>query len=268
MISRKRSVGFASLASLLVAGVVGLPAAHAQDSAPPAGYPPPGPAGYPAAGATDPNAPPPAMAPTDPNAPPGAYPAPPPGAPPPTVAQPAPLPRNPWLAMPFIGIHSIQNSNSGTGPGLRIGGIGGFRASDQLSLNGEVVYDVVNLNNSVPGDSFYNVQVAAAPFYHVQASPTFEVLVGPKVGFFRFGENVDAYGGTIDRGINGLVLGANVGGFVRLSNMVALGGMLNFDFEKPLSCSVSSPYYTYGTSCDASAIDSEKLISATVGALF
>jgi len=267
MILRKRSAGFASLASLLVAGVVGLPAAHAQDSAPPAGYPPAGPAGYPAG--TDPNAPPPAGAPADPNAPPGAYPPPPAAGPPPTVAQPAPLTHNPWLALPFLGIQSIQNSGSGTGPGLRVGGIGGLRASDQLSINGELVYDVINVNNSVPGESVYNFQFAAAPFYHLQASPTAEILLGPKVGFFRYGASASSYYGTVDEGINGLVVGANAGGFFRLSNLLALGGMVNFDFEKPLSCSGSvGGYSTYGSGCDASQIDSVKMISATVGALF
>ena len=173
MMLGKLSSGFASfVAGVLVSGGAGLPLAHAQDAQqPPAGYPPAGPAGYPSAGATDPNAPPPA----DPNAPPGAYPAPPPGAPQytPALQQPAPLPpRNPWLAMGFVGIHSFQNADLATGPGLRVGGIGGLRVNDQLSFNGEIVYDFVNPNSSLSGISFYNFQIAAAPFYHLQASPS------------------------------------------------------------------------------------------------
>ena len=272
MMSRKLSTGLASfVAGVLVSGVASLPAAHGQAAQqPPAGYPPAGPAGYPSAGPTDPNAP---QAPADPNAPPGAYPAPPPGGPQyvPAVQQPAPPPRNPWLAMGFVGIQSFQGSNfTDAGPGLRIGGIGGLRVNDQLSLNGEIVYDFVNINDpSASGVSVYNLQLAAAPFYHVQASPSAEVVIGPKVGFYRFAvSGSDYYGGTIDSGDNGLVLGANVGAFVRISPLFALGGMLSFDYEKPLSCSVNTSYSTYGSACDTSAEPSPKMISAAAGALF
>ncbi len=274
MILRKLSPGFASLvAGMLVSGIASVPVAHAQDAQqPPAGYPPAGAAGYPSAAPVDPNAPnaPPTA---DPNAPPGAYPAPPPGGAPqymPAIQQPAPPPpRNPWLAMGFVGVHSFQGNNFATGPGLRIGGIGGLRVNDQLSFNGEIVYDVVNPNTSVSGVSFYNFQVAAAPFYHLQASPSAEVVIGPKIGFYRFAASGSDSYGSVDSGDNGLVLGANVGAFVRLSPLVAIGGMLSFDYEKPLSCSTNSTYgYSYANGCDTSTEPSPKMISAAAGALF
>ena len=255
MILRTLSTGFASLvAGVLVSGIAGLPVARAQDAQqPPDGYPPAGTAGYPSVAPTDPNAPPPA----DPNAPPGAYPAPPPGGAPqymPAIQQPAPPPpHNPWLAMGFIGVHSFQGGNFATGPGLRIGGVGGLRVNDQLSFNGEIVYDFVNPSASLSGVSIYNLQIAAAPLYHVQASPSAEVVIGPKIGFYRFAASGSDYYGTIDSGDNGLVLGANVGAFVRISPLVAIGGMLSFDYEKPLSCSTNSTYGTYANGCDASA---------------
>jgi hypothetical protein len=270
MMLRKLSTGFASfVAAALVSGVAGIPAAHGQDAQqPPAGYPPAGPAGYPSATPTDPNAPPP----VDPNAPPGAYQAPAASGAPqytPALQQPAPLPpRNPWLAMGFVGIHSFQNADFATGPGLRIGGIGGLRVNDQLSFNGELVYDFVNLNGSVSGVSVYNLQVATAPFYHLQASPSAELVIGPKLGFYRFALSSSDYYGSVDSGDNGLVLGANVGAFVRISPLVAIGGMLSFDYEKPLSCSVSSAYYSYNTGCDAGAQPSPKMLSVAAGALF
>jgi len=274
MILRKLSTGFASfLAVVLVSGVASIPVAHAQDAQqPPAGYPPAGPAGYPAAGPagpTDPNAPP--APPADPNAPPGAYPVPPAGAGPqytPAVQQPATPPRNPWLAMAFVGVHSFQGDDFATGPGLRVGGIGGLRVNDQLSFNGELVYDVVNSNASLSGVTFYNFQVAAAPFYHLQASPAAEVVIGPKVGFYRFAASGGDSYYSVDSGDNGLVLGANVGAFVRVSPLVAIGGMLSFDYEKPLSCSTNSAYYSYGNSCDTSAEPTPKLLSVAAGALF
>ncbi len=64
------------------------------------------------------------------------------------------------------------------------------------------------------------------------------------------------------------MLGANVGAFVRVSPLVAIGGMLSFDYEKPLSCSTNSAYATYGYGCDTSAEPSPKMISAAAGALF
>jgi hypothetical protein len=167
--------------------------------------------------------------------------------------------------MGFLGVHSFQGSDFATGPGLRIGGIGGFRVKDQLSFNGELVYDFVNLNTPVSGVSVYNFQIAAAPLYHVQASPSAEVVIGPKIGFYRFAvSGSDAY----DSGDNGLVLGANVGAFVRISPLFALGGMLSFDYEKPLSCSTNSAYASYGNGCYTSAEPSPKMISAAAGALF
>src|SRR5579871_5741600 len=131
MILRKRSAGIASLAALLVAGVVGVPAAHAQDSAPPAA-------------GTDANAP--SVAP-DPNAPPPAAP-----AYTPTVQQPgATAPYKPVLLMPFIGVNSIQNSNSNTGLGFRIGGMGGARINEMVSANFELLFDDINLSNIPSG---------------------------------------------------------------------------------------------------------------------
>ena len=276
MMLRKLSPGVASLvAGVLVSGIASLPVAHAQDAQqPPPGYPPAGTAGYPSVQPTDPNSPnSPNSPPADPNAPPGAYPAPPPGGAPqymPAIQQPAPPPpHNPWVAMAFIGVHSFQNDNFATGPGLRIGGIGGLRVNDQFSFNGEIVYDFVNLNASPSGISVYNFQIAAAPFFHLQASPSAEVVIGPKIGFYRFAiSGSDDYGSSVDSGDNGLVLGANVGAFVRLSPLVAIGGMLSFDYEKPLSCSTNSTYGVYASGCDTSAEPSPKMISAAAGALF
>jgi hypothetical protein len=170
--------------------------------------------------------------------------------------------------MGFVGVHSFQGDNFATGPGLRVGGIGGLRVNDQLSFNGELVYDLVNLNGPSSGASVYNFQVVAAPFYHLQASPTAEVVIGPKVGFYRFAVSTSDYYGSVDSGDNGLVLGLNVGGFVRVSPLVALGGMLSFDYEKPLSCSTNSAYYSYSSGCDTSAELSPKMLSVAAGALF
>jgi hypothetical protein len=266
---RQRCLGVVSFVAGL--SLFGLGSARAQDAQ--GGYPPP---------PADPNAPPPgAYAAPPPQSQPGAYPpgayppgAYPPGAyPPGAYPQPAPMPpppppRSPFLALGFLGFHSIQNSNSGTGPGLRVGGIGGFRLSDQLSLNGEIVYDLVNYDGPATGVTEYNVQVAAAPFFHAPVGPTADVLVGPKVGFFRYGFSEDAgYGySSFDYGYNGLILGVNAGAFFRVSPMLAIGGLLSFDWEKVSSCSGGYGYGAYYTSCSSN--ESIKLVSAGGGILF
>ena len=248
----KRSLGVVSFVAGL--SLLGLARAHAQDAAP-AGYPP-------AAAPADPNAtaqpnyPPPPPTATAPGAyPPGAY------------APPVPPPRSPFLILGFVGFHSIQNSDSGTGPGLRVGGIAGTRLGDQLSLNGEIVYDLINYDGPYSGVTDYNIQVAAAPFFHAPVGPMADVVVGPKVGFFRQGFSADdGYGNSLDFGYNGLLLGLNAGAFYRVSPMLAIGGLLSFDWEKPVSCSGSSYYGGIDVACNTDF--SLKMISAAGGILF
>ncbi len=246
MISLERSRRLAPcLVGLLASGIVSLPAARAQDAQPPAdpNAPAEGASAAPAAGAPSPYAP--------------------------TIQQPAAPSYKPYLAMPFLGLHSFQNSNSGTGPGLRVGGIAGARVSEQLSLNGELVYDLVNVSNVPSGAnvSVYNFQFAVAPFFHAAAAPNIDLLVGPKVGVFHFAESlsgsVGGYTLAGDGTVTGLVAGVNAGGFFRVSDLLSVGLLLNFDWEKPFSCTMSG-----ATDCSTSNLNSEKLISATVGALF
>ena len=252
MISRNRSIRFGSfVAGILVSGIAILPGARAQDATPPAGYPP----------ATTPT--------TDPNAaPPGAYAAaPPPGAPPP-AAQPAAVAYKPAVLMPFIGIHSIQNDGVNTGPGLRVGGIVGARLSDQFSFNGEALFDLWNPSNVPSGASVsaYVIQVSAAPLYHAQISPTAEIVVGPKLGFFYDHQSTsgNVYGIALDSSSNfeGLLLGANLGAFFRLSDALSLGGLVNFDYMRAEWCSNSG-----GGTCTTGG-DGLKVISFAGAAQF
>ncbi len=250
MVSGHHSTRFVSfVAGLLVCGIASLPAARAQDAEPPAGYPPAPPV-------VDPNAPPP-----------GASPAPQPGGAPPAVQQSGAASYKPFLLMPFIGIQSIQNENSGTGPGLRVGGLIGARLSDQFSFNGELLFDLWNISNVPTGisESAYVVQFAAAPLFHVQASPTAEIVVGPKLGgFFEHASISGSYGGlTLDSSgsAEGLLVGANLGAFFRLSDALSLGGLLNFDYMRMEWCSNDAGNCTPST-------DGLKVISFTGAAQF
>jgi hypothetical protein len=226
----------------LVAGVVAVPAARAQDAAPPAA-------------GTDPNTAP------DPGAPP-------PAAPPvtPTVQQAAPPPYSPVLLMPFIGINSIQNANSGTGPGFRIGGLGGARLNPTVSANFELLFDLFNFNNVPSGlsASEYVIQAAVAPLVHLPVTPMAEVVLGPKAGGFYAHNSVS---GTVPYALNetgsaeGWLVGANLGAFFKVSDALSVGGLFNFDYLKAESCSAS-----VGT-CTTSS-DGLKMISFTGAAQF
>jgi len=209
------------VAGLLVCGIAGLPAARAQDAEPPGGSPS-------ATPSTDPNA-----------APPNAYPV----APPPAVQQSGAAPYKPFLLMPFVGVQSIQNENSNTGPGLRIGGLVGGRMNQQFSFNGELLFDLWNISNVPAGvsESAYVVQFAAAPLFHVQASPTAEIVLGPKLGlFFAHASVSGSVGGYTLSGSGsdeGLLVGANLGAFFQVSDALSVGGLINFDYLREEWCS-------------------------------
>jgi hypothetical protein len=247
MISRNRLIRFGSfVAGILVSGFASLPGARAQDAEPPAGYPP-------------------ATAPTDPNAaPPGAYAAAPAPSARPPAAQTAAVAYSPAVLMPFIGIHSIQNDNSGTGPGLRVGGLVGARMSDQFSFNGEALFDLWNPSNVPAGASVsaYVIQVSAAPLFHLQASPIAEIVLGPKLGFFYDHADISAYGTDLNGGSEGFLVGANLGAFFRVSDALSLGALFNFDYLRAEWCSNNE-----GGSCTPSD-DGLKVISFAGAAQF
>jgi hypothetical protein len=188
----------------------------------------------------------------------------------PTLAAPtAPIARRrPIVALLFVGVQSIQNEGSRTGPGLRLGLIGGGRLGRGLSLNGEVAYDVLNPDLSLPGVTFYNFEAALAPLFHLPLPRGLEALIGPKLGLFRAGASGQGERQTTDGVYTGLLVGANLGAFVRVSqrNQIELGGLLGFDLEKALACRVNGD--VGGTSCSAGALSVQEIVSASAGVLF
>jgi hypothetical protein len=226
MISRNHSIKFASfVAGLLVCGIASLQVARAQDAEPAAGSPS-------ATAAVDPNGPPA-----------GASSVVPPGGPPAAVQQSGAASYKSYLLLPFIGVHSIQNDNSGTGPGLRVGSLVGARLGEQFSFNGELLFDLWNISNVPSGvsESAYVIQFAAAPLFHLPVSPTAEIVLGPKLGlFFDHASVSGSFGGVTVAGSGsseGLLLGANAGALFRVSDALSLGGLINFDYLREEWCS-------------------------------
>jgi len=197
---------------------------YAEPAAPPPpGYAPP-PAGY--------TPPPPGYAPPPPGyaQPPPAYPPPPPYGyqQPPGVAT---HPRSGALFMPYLGVNSFQgDTGNNTDPGLRIGGLGGGHVNELLSLNGEVTIDFVNPKNVPSGvdESIIELDLAFSPLLHAAPAPNFELVIGPKLGFWFGAAEATSGGMTAKSSAQGWLLGINGGAFFTVSPSVSIGGLISF----------------------------------------
>ena len=96
-------------------------------------------------------------------------------------------------------------------------------------------------------------------------SPTAEIVIGPKLGLFfehfslseSVGTNTLDFSGSSE----GLLLGANLGAFFRVSDALSLGGLINFDYLREEWCSSNQ------VNCTVSG-DGLKVISFTGAAQF
>ena len=171
----------------------------------------------------------------------GYYYAPPPGYayPPPVVY--APVPRAPrtkrgFLALPQLGVHSLQNQAAASyDPGLRIGTILGGRFSDRFSLNADLAFDVSNVHDLAPGDSFreWTFTLAICPLFLLPVGPL-EILTGPKTGYYfvRGEQQVMNFSQQL-RG-TGLELGLDAGVFLPVSPKTSLGVLFSFELRMPM----------------------------------
>jgi len=188
----------------------------------------------------------------------------------PALAAPAPLERQRRvLALLFAGVQSIQNDGSSTGLGLRLGLVLGGRLDHRFSINGELSYDLLNPDHSVPGVIFYNFEAAAAPFFHLSLPWGTEALLGPKLGLFRAGASGQGERDATDAVYTGLLVGANLGAFVEISrrNEIEVGALVGFDLEKALGCRLNGNVGN-GASCAAGDLPAQEIVSASAGVLF
>jgi hypothetical protein len=235
-----------------------------QGSPPPQGYPPPyaPPPGYPP-GYGAPGSYPPGYGP-----PPASYP--PPGyavfpPPPPPVA----IWRRGFLAMPYVGVNSFEgNTGKGIDPGLRLGAIMGGHAAPTLSLNGELLIDVVNLRDAPSNQTAASVELDFSPLIHIP-SDNIEFVIGPKLGAYVFSitQKNTAYGDVTDS-LTGLVVGFNAGLFAEVSPNLAIGGLFSFSVRKPQhQCQKIDGY---GETCGdvPDSVDADKVFGFNGAVLF
>ena len=242
----------------------------------------PQPAGPPQPGNAPPaQAPPPAYAPPA-NPPPPAY-APPPGYPPPAYYYPPPPPlgwyypplpvppkpprlKRVFLALPYFGVHTYQNSEaSAYGPGLRFGSLIGGRLNDRLSLNADLTVDVSNVGIAGSGFREYSIAFAFAPLLQIPAR-LLEIVVGPKVGLFVL--NTEFSSGDV-RGRDhqpGVVFGIDTGVFLPVSPTTSMGVLLAFELRR--ANNVCQNTFEGGLCASGAASSLASIVGLTVAVLF
>jgi hypothetical protein len=241
-------------------------AAVAQTAPPPA----PGPADQPAQAAPPPGyqqQPPPGYAPQG-------YPPPPPqGYPPPQtyMAPPPPPPpgKHGFLPILYLGVNSFQGkTGDNMGPGFRLGTILGGRITDQISLNGEMTIDFLNLNNDGGADiTVVEVDLAFSPLFHQPVGSSAEFVIGPKLGFMALSESASSGGQDLGSGTgSGYVLGLNAGLFAAVSPSTSIGGLLSFESRSFSKLCSTEP--GFAEQCQTSGLDSDKVLGITGAVMF
>jgi hypothetical protein len=196
----------------------------------------------------------------------------------PAYAPAAPQPdrvREGALFLPFIGLHSFQDSNDkGVDPGLRVGTfIGGF-VNNTLSLNGLAELDILNPNSngsSAGADvSGQFLGVSFNPLLHV-GNGNVEFVIGPKLGGWiewvhvNINDTVGGVSESLDGTAEGWTLGGNMGLFIPASQSVLVGALLSLEYRDPLHACASS---SAGASmCTTSGLDSATILGFTFGVM-
>src|SRR5262249_30643608 len=131
------------------------------------------------------------------------------------------------LAMPFLGIHSIQGlASDDFGVGARLGALLGVHVDPLVSLNVELAVDFLNPTTRVNtvSSSGHDLTVAFSPLFHV-AGNVAEFVVGPKLGYWseNFTDSNRVMGTTTRSSMWGWAVGGNIGGFVNVNEDVGIG---------------------------------------------
>lgn len=157
--------------------------------------------------------------------------------------------------LPYIGFHSYQGEGgTNLGPGLRVGGLTGFRLGDLVSLNAELSFDLLRATDLPAGDHYSEIDLTASfsPLVSFPAGRV-ELAFGPKLGAWLGSYHQTSLvrgdgGGTY----SGLDLGANGAVFVQVGRKLWLGGLASFDVR------------TYRTSCFTPFRGTEGCTSSTL----
>ncbi len=175
-----------------------------------------------------------------------------------------------FLVSGFVGsqVWTRKSERDALGPGLRLGGLFGFRAKDFLSFNGELLIEVPSAKKKGAfSASAAAVVFAFSPFFHLPTG-SFELLVGPKVGFGGLALNHKQ--GNTELGtttLHQLVYGANFGGFAAVGTTLSIGAMFSFEFRKDWQ--VCAKAAGLAETCSKNGLDSARpVFGGGLGVLF
>jgi hypothetical protein len=131
--------------------------------------------------------------------------------------------------MPYLGLNiPIGKSGDSAGPGFRIGTLLGGHVIPELSLNGEIALDVMNIKNVPNGvsDTAVMVDVVFSPLFHVQLDQL-EFVVGPRLGAAIMAESASSGSQSASASATGLGYGLNIGIAIPVGSL-AVGGMMTY----------------------------------------
>jgi hypothetical protein len=171
---------------------------------------------------------------------------------PPSPPQP-PLrpPRTGLLVLPYIGINSIHGDGTDPDTGFRVGSMFGGRVNDLFSANGEVTFDLVNVDAPAGVDVWeYIVQLAFSPLFHF-ATPGADFVLGPKAGGWAGFAHISGYGESVDITARGWLVGFNAGAFFPVNPSTSLGVLLSYVSLQTTQACVDQGG-TYGEQCQDS----------------
>jgi hypothetical protein len=171
--------------------------------------------------------------------------------------------------LPFLGVHSFvgkQTDGYDRSVGLSTGALLGFRLSPVFSLAGQISFDALNFKDNQNDASGFAFVVALVPQFHIVA-PTFEIIVGPKIGLWFEGIDTTYNYQKSSDSASGLLVGVNAGMFFPVGRHLWLGGLLTFDVRSFTRICVNTN--TVDETCSGSMLpDSLKLWGLAAAMLF
>ncbi|HTA19352.1 MAG TPA: hypothetical protein VK989_08675 [Polyangia bacterium] len=166
-----------------------------------------------------------------------------------TPVEQAPAPdrtRDGLVFLPFLGLHSFQDSNySALSAGLRVGAFLGAFVNDDWSLNASATLDILDVSENVPAGTTVDnggqvVSLAFSPLFHV-GNPKAEFVVGPILGGWAEWVHATETESPETAAATGLVsssaqgweagwtVGGNLGVFIPVSSGVRAGALLTLE---------------------------------------
>jgi hypothetical protein len=183
--------------------------------------------------------------------------------------------RDGLLVLPFVGLHSFQDSNDqGLDAGLRVGSFLGGYVNNNWSLNALAELDVFNPNHNATNSgidlSGQMLGVTFNPLLHV-GNVKAEFVVGPKLGgWIRWdhasGTNsITGVSGSADGTAEGWTIGANMGVFIAASRSVLAGALMSLEVRDILhDCATGTVHGVTSSSCSSSG-DSATILGFAFG---